>query len=222
MPAHLSAEELNLIIYHYMLENGYEHSAYVWGSETGVDAVIKKIQAETETGGTRTLRGSGQGLVSIMPAGVMVEMMRMALLYAHVQYHTDVGLRWKDSAVARVGDTLLEALLSSATPQVQHLRRRRRARYVAGHAGEYSANHTLLISSSREQALTNRVPPSDEQAAPSAVAGEPEGRRKSSEVYGHGFSCLQKCVWSFDWEFSIADFNNPPWTERCRYSYSFV
>eukprot|EP01069_Polyplicarium_translucidae_P010678 Polyplicarium_translucidae@DN3391_c1_g2_i10.p1 len=72
MKIHLASDDVNLLVYRYLLENGYVHSAFAFRNESGV-------------GRRDGLTGRGERI----PPNGLLAFLQKALLYCWIEHHTD-------------------------------------------------------------------------------------------------------------------------------------
>lgn len=108
----LHSDEINLVIYRYLQESGFVHSAFTFGAEAnlvqpitlptnGLSGVFLKSGRGTTAGGppTPAVTASGNHVIAEsilqqlgprLPPNCLISLLHKALLYCWIEHHTDI------------------------------------------------------------------------------------------------------------------------------------
>lgn len=86
----LHSDEVNLLIYRYLQESGFLHTAFTFGAEANLGRPVTLTGSSTSLPSSGTVGGSVlQQLGPRLPPNCLISMLHKALLYCWIEHHTD-------------------------------------------------------------------------------------------------------------------------------------
>lgn len=90
----IRAEELNFTIYKYLMENGYEHTAFCFRQEADLPAsLVLHSEIPPPKDAQIGASSSRHKLKNYFPAHCLITLMHKAMLYLWIEYHTDLATK---------------------------------------------------------------------------------------------------------------------------------